>query len=101
MMVKAVTHVDIDREKDARIVAWLAEEGWKGADHAIWADNSEIGFWVWWHRSEGGLLAIHEPIVRERTADELIAYLRLLGVAEDMRKHGKVRVWEGARITRY
>jgi hypothetical protein len=100
-MSKPVTHLVIDRDKDTRVVDWLAEEGWKGADHTIWTDNTETGFWVWWHRSEGGLLAIHEPVVKERTADELIAYLRLLCVADDMRKHGKVRVWEGGRITRY
>lgn len=88
----------IEPEKDALVREWMEAEGWKGAETAVWKQDPEMGFWIWRHHREAGeptrILAIHEPVIRQHTAAELVANLRLLGVAQVIRRHAKVRVWE-------
>jgi hypothetical protein len=39
------------------------------------------------------VLAIHEPVVKQHPSQELVANLRLLGVADELRRFHKVRLW--------
>jgi hypothetical protein len=98
------SHHTIDPKKDLAIKEWMRTEGWSSAASAEWRQDPDAGFWAWRHVKRDEplyILAIHEPLVRQLAADELVATLRVLQVADELRVKQKVRVWEGGRVSHY
>ena len=96
--------MEIDLEKDTAVREWMKGEGWPRTERAVFEPDPQTGFWVWREERFGEpspTLAIHESLVRYSAPQELTAILRVVGVADALRRHSRVRLWEGGRLTGY
>lgn len=83
-------------ESDAAIAAWMRKQGWNVAP-ARWEMDPEMGFHVWEEEKPRGAshaLWISEPMVRRRSAKQLVEVLNSEEMAQEIRISLKVRIEE-------